>query len=66
MSIFLGIVWFICLLVSIAAIFELIGFSGLVRMFPEGRRWWQFPAQVTSLIVFAVIVLLHPFSGGAA
>ena len=62
MSAFKDIMWFVGTIASITAIFELVGFSGLVRMFPEGRRWWQFPAQLLSLAAFAALVLVNPFS----
>jgi len=61
MNAFFAIGWAILLPLSMFAVFELIGMNGLVRMFPEGRRWWQFPAQLTALAVFAAIVINHPF-----
>lgn len=56
-----SIAWFILLIISLVAVFENIGVRGLVRMFPEGWRWWQLPAQVVSLAVFSTVVLYHPF-----
>lgn len=53
--------WFSWLIVSIMAVFELIGFSGLTRMFPEGRRGWHFPAQLAALAFFAGAVLCNPW-----
>jgi hypothetical protein len=53
--------WFLWLIVSIMAVFELIGFSGLTRMFPEGQRGWHFPAQLASLAFFAGAVLCNPW-----
>jgi hypothetical protein len=61
MSALLAIGWFISLYVSVAVVFHTIGWSGLVRMFPEGWRWWQFPVQLLSLAFFAAVVLNHPF-----
>lgn len=55
------ILWFIALIVSVLSVFHFIGMSGLVNMFPEGRREWMLPAQLLSLAVFAAIVLNHPF-----
>lgn len=55
------ILWFVGTCISVAFIFEYIGFSGLTRMFPEGYRWWHFPVQLLTLGVFATLVLLHPF-----
>lgn len=57
------IIWFIVLLASILAVFEFVGMRTMVNFFPEGRRWWQFPAQIASLAVFAAVVLNHPFGG---
>lgn len=53
--------WFLALLLTIGLVFELVGFRSMVRMFPEGWRWWQLPAQLASLAAFAAVVLLHPF-----
>jgi hypothetical protein len=53
--------WLLWLLVTAAIVFETIGWRGLVRMFPEARRWWQLPAQLASLAAFAAVVLFHPF-----
>ena len=53
--------WFIALLISVALMFETIGMSGLVNMFPEGRRWWMRPAQLASITAFALIVLRNPW-----
>lgn len=55
--------WFVLLLLSIAAVFNLVGMRLMVGYFPEGRRWWMLPAQLLSLAVFAAIVLFHPFGG---
>lgn len=57
----LSIGWFVWMLVAIYAVNVMHGFTGLVRMFPEGYRWWQFPAQLASLAHFAAVVLLNPF-----
>lgn len=56
-----NIAWFIALILSIFGVFGCIGFRGLVNMFPEGRRWWHFPAQILALTIFAAAVLNHPF-----
>jgi len=53
--------WFIALIVSIMCIFSMVGMHGMVSFFPEGRRWWQFPVQLASLALFAVVVINHPF-----
>lgn len=53
--------WFLLLAVSILSVFELVGMRSMVNFFPEGRRWWQLPAQLASLGVFAAIVINHPF-----
>tara|TARA_Y100000310_G_scaffold321546_1_gene379311 strand:+ start:2656 stop:2838 length:183 start_codon:yes stop_codon:yes gene_type:complete len=59
----LAILWFLWLLFSIYLIFEFVGMSGLVSMFPEGRRWWHLPSQLLSIGHFAIVVLFHPFGG---
>jgi hypothetical protein len=61
MSAAYAIGWFIAILISIAAIFHLVGMRTMVAFFPEGWRAWQLPAQLASLAVFAAIVLNHPF-----
>jgi len=63
MSNLYAICWFLMLAVSILSVFELVGMRSMVNFFPEGRRWWQFPAQFLSLAVFAAIVINHPFQG---
>lgn len=55
--------WFLLLAVSILSVFELVGMRSMVSFFPEGRRWWQLPAQLASLAIFAAIVINHPFQG---
>lgn len=55
-----SISWFIALLISMVLIFQFIGFSGLTRMFPEGHRSWHFPAQLGTLLLFAIVILYHP------
>jgi hypothetical protein len=61
MTALIAIGWALWLLVAVLVIFELVGFSGLARMFPEGRRAWQFPAQLASLGHFAAVILLNPW-----
>jgi drug/metabolite transporter superfamily protein YnfA len=63
MSSLYAIGWFLLLAVSILSVFELVGMRTMVNFFPEGRRWWQLPAQLVSLAIFAVIVISHPFKG---
>lgn len=61
MSALKGIVWFVLMLISIASIFEVVGWRGLTRMFPEGHRWWHILVQYGSLAVFAALVHFNPF-----
>ena len=61
MTALLTIIWFIGLILSILGVFHFVGMSGLVNMFPEGRRSWMLPAQLLSLAVFAAVVINHPF-----
>ena len=53
--------WFILVCISMYSVFVFVGMNGLVNMFPEGRRWWQLPAQLTSLVIFGLICAFHPF-----
>ena len=57
-----AILWALWLLLSIILVFELIGFRGLTRMFPEGHRAWHLPAQLAALTLFAAAVLCNPWS----
>lgn len=61
MTALLAILWFLWLVVSWVLVFEFVGAAALVNMFPEGRKWWLFPAQVISLLSFAACVHFHPF-----
>lgn len=63
MSNLYAIVWFLLLAFSILSVFELVGMRSMVNFFPEGRRWWQLPAQLVSLAIFAAIIINHPFKG---
>lgn len=53
--------WFVGLLISIALVYNWVGMAGLTAMFPEGRRWWHIPVQLLTLILFAFVILHHPF-----
>ena len=53
--------WAVWLLLSLAMVFEFIGYRGLTMMFPEGSRRWHFPAQLGSLGLFAAAVLCNPW-----
>ncbi len=55
------ILWLIALFCSVQFVYATIGINLMVHMFQEGKRWWQFPLQMTALIVFAAVVLYHPF-----
>jgi hypothetical protein len=61
MTALLNIGWFLGFILSIATVFQLIGFAGLTRMFPEGQRAWHLPAQLASLAFFAAMILCNPF-----
>lgn len=53
--------WAMWLIIATFLMYSLVGISGIVNMFPEGRRWWQSPTQMASIIHFACVVLLNPF-----
>lgn len=55
------ILWLIALIISIVIIWNTIGNIGLYEMFPEGRRWWHNWTELGSLVIFAIVVLNHPF-----
>lgn len=57
----IAIGWFIALLSSIYIVFKLVGLRSIVRMFPEGDRWWMLPAQLAALALFASLVHYNPF-----
>lgn len=58
----LGVIdWFISLVASIWLIFQMVGIHAMTSFFPEGHRYWHFPVQLGTLILFAVVVLNHPF-----
>lgn len=57
----IAIFWFLGLLLSICVVFEVVGLRRMVQMFPEGNRWWLFPAQLGSLAIFAALVHYNPF-----
>lgn len=61
MTALLNIGWFVGFIVSIVTVFHFVGFSGLTNMFPEGKRDWHFPVQMSALAFFAVMVLCNPF-----
>jgi hypothetical protein len=54
--------WFVLLIVSFVAVFEFVGWRGLVRMFPKGWRWWMLPLQLISLAAFTAVVYFNPWS----
>ena len=56
------ICWTIWLLLSMVVVFQYVGFSSMCSFFPEGKRWWHFPAQLFSLAFFAAAVLCNPWS----
>lgn len=65
MSAAIAILWFLALLASASLVFWCCAIRGLVQMFPEGNRWWISPACILSLVIFSIVVLLHPFGGAA-
>lgn len=62
MTALITIAWLVCLLVALGLVFQFVGLRAMMTFFPEGRRWWIFPAQLASLAFFAAVVLCHPFS----
>lgn len=61
MTALLTIAWLLCLAASLLAIYQTVGAHLMVTFFPEGKRWWMFPAQMASLAAFAAVVTFHPF-----
>jgi hypothetical protein len=57
----LTLAWLIALGLSVLAVLELVGMRLMVCYFPEGRCWWQVPAQFASLAAFAAVVHFNPF-----
>lgn len=56
-----SIIWFIFLMITIVAIYNTVGAAGITCMFPEGKRWWHPVVQLISLVLFALVILFHPF-----
>ncbi|UKS71528.1 hypothetical protein VIK251_00201 [Klebsiella phage vB_KpnM_VIK251] len=63
MTALLAILWFLWLFISVAAVFECVGWRSMVQFFPEGRRRWMLPLQLLTLFNFAVCILQNPFAG---
>lgn len=57
----MALYWLLMLGLSIMAVFQLVGMRLMLAYFPEGRRWWQAPAQLASLAVFAAVIHFNPF-----
>lgn len=53
--------WFLWLCFAMLVLAEAGQVGAMIRMFPEGRRWWTGPAQVAAMGFFASAVLCHPF-----
>lgn len=53
--------WLLWLLLSVLMVFEFVGYRVMLAYFPEGKRWWHFPAQVAALAFFAAAVLCNPW-----
>ena len=53
--------WFVWLLLSIALVFQFVGFSGICNMFPEGKRAWHLPAQLAAMTFFAAAAICNPW-----
>ena len=58
----LTIGWVVWLIVAILLVYETAFIGAMVRMFPEGWRWWATPARHAALAHFALCVLLNPWS----
>lgn len=61
MTALLNILWFLGFMWSIWLVFEYIGISRLLDMFPEGKQDWHFPVQILTLVFFGAMVLYNPF-----
>lgn len=60
MSALIAIVWFIAVIIAILAVKEFSRMEALVRLFPEGRRWWIFPSFLASLTAFGLLARFNP------
>jgi len=54
--------WAVWIMASYLAVEEFFGYGGIVRMFPEGKRWWMTPAQMLALLSFTMAVVHSPWS----
>lgn len=61
MEALLAILWFVGIVIAVMMVYEFVGAEKMVRMFPEGRRWWLFPAQMASIAFLASLAINHPF-----
>lgn len=61
MSAAIGIAWFLGMALALIAIYQTVGMHLMVNFFPEGKRWWQIPAHLASLALFAALSINHPF-----
>lgn len=61
MEVFKIIGWFVWLLITIALVFEFVGYRSASIIFPESWRPWHLPLQLLSLVLFASAVLLNPW-----
>jgi hypothetical protein len=55
------IVWFVGWLVTMYSMYECLAPTNLVRMFPEGDRWWRLPVAFISIALYSAVLLNHPF-----
>ena len=55
------VAWIVALVVAIEIVMIALAYGGLLLMFPKQRRWWQLPAELAALALFAAVVLNHPF-----
>ena len=56
-----AIAWAGMIVLSVGFIEVAWGNVDLVRMFPEGWRWWMPWLRLLSLIPFAALILFNPF-----
>jgi hypothetical protein len=57
----LSIGWFLLMMLSVYSVFATVGLHRMVQFFPEGKRWWMFPAQAASLTFYGAVMHYFPF-----
>jgi hypothetical protein len=61
MTALLTIAWLVCTFLSLVCVYQFVGMHLMVCYFPEGKSWWNVPAQWLSLAAFAACAIYNPW-----